>query len=101
MKIIEFIPVGRENAVSNDFLKVVTGKDARTVRALVHDARKRGEPICSVCCGGKCGYYIPRDLNEAQIYLRQQRSRLKSSRAALNGVVRFIREIERSGKNGK
>lgn len=74
MKIIDFIPKGRDNA------------------------RKHVESICSVCCGAKCEYYIPRDLNEVQIYLRQQCSRHKSLRAALNGVVKFFRKIERSGK---
>lgn len=101
MKIIEFIPIGRDNAISMPSLSAKYGTEERTTRKLNYNARKHGEPICSVCSGGKCGYYIPKDLNEAQIYLRQQRSRLKSARAALNGVVKFIREIERSGNNGK
>ncbi len=101
MNIIDFIPVGRENAISNDDLAIEKGTDKRNARWLVYQARVNGEPICSVCCGGKCGYYIPKDLDEARIYLRQQRSRLKRSRAALNGVVKFVREAERSEKNGK
>lgn len=99
MKIIDFIPIGRENAISMTSLSAKNGTDERTTRKWIYNARKHGEPICSVCCGGKCGYYISKNLEEAQIYLRQQRSRLKSSRAALNGVVKFIREIERSSKN--
>lgn len=101
MKIVDFIPVGRENAISNGDLAVVYNTDKRNARRLVYQARADGEPICSVCCGGKCGYYIPKDIDEARIYLRQQRSRLKSSRAALNGVVKFVREIEGGGENGK
>ncbi len=101
MNIVDYIPVGRENAVSMPTLSVTLGADERTTRLWVHNARKHGEPICSVCNGGKCGYYMPRNIEEAKVYLRQQKARLKSSRAALNGVVKFVREAERSEKNGK
>ena len=101
MNIIDFIPLGRENAVSNRSLAVARVVDERTARLLVYKARTQGEPICSVCCGGKCGYYIPRNIEEAKVYLRQQKARLKSSRAALNGVVKFVREVERREKNGR
>ncbi len=101
MNIVDFIPVGRENAISNDDLAIEKGTDKRNARRLVFQARVNGEPICSVCNGGKCGYYMPRNIEEAKVYLRQQKARLKSSRAALNGVVKFVRESERSKRNGK
>ena len=92
MKISEFIPEGLANAISNPDLAIAIDKDEREARRLVYQARVNGEPICSTCEEGKSGYYLPRDLNEAYIYLRQQNARIKSARAALRGVKKYIRE---------
>ena len=71
MKISDFIPKGRENAVSMSDLALQLHTDKRTVRALILAARMRGEPICSTC-EERGGYYLSTDASEAQIYLRQQ-----------------------------
>ncbi len=90
MKISDYIPTGRDNALPMRTLAILAGVEERTARSMVHKARTQGEPICSVCCGGKCGYYMPRNIEEAKVYLRQQNARLKSLRAALRGVKQFI-----------
>ncbi|MCM1166049.1 MAG: hypothetical protein NC299_10680 [Lachnospiraceae bacterium] len=90
MKITDYIPLGRKNAISNEQLALILNTDKRTARALVLAARMRGAPICSVC-GENGGYYMPRDIGEAQIYLRQQRARVKSSNAALRGIKDYIK----------
>lgn len=95
MKITDYIPYGRANAIFNDDLAVQLNTDKRTARAKVLAARISGEPICSTC-DGRSGYYLPTDANEARIYLRQQRARIKSARAALRGVAKYVQEAERS-----
>ena len=92
MKITEFIPYGKANAISSNNLSIISGKDKRAVRRLVHQARVNGEPICSTCDEHTGGYYLPCTVSEAYAYLRQQNARIKSARAALRGVKRYIRE---------
>lgn len=94
MKISEFIPEGLANAISMRDLAIMIGVDERKARQLVHQARANGEPICSTCEEGIGGYYLPCDVNEARVYLRQQTARIKSSRAALRGIKKYIRENE-------
>ncbi len=92
MKISDYIPYGKANAISNDDLSVVSGKDKRETRRLVHQASANGDPICSTCEERKGGYYLPCNVSEAYAYLRQQNARIKSARAALCGVKKYIKE---------
>ena len=113
MNILEFIPTGINNAVSMADLAVITRTDLRTVRRMVHNARKNGAVICSTCDNDSGGYYIPRDVAEAVPYYkrkhdvcavapkgrhgrrptegnRQQLSRINSATEALQSVIDFI-----------
>ncbi len=90
INILEFIPTGINNAVSMADLAVITRTDLRTVRRLVHNARKNGAVICSTCDNDSGGYYIPRDVAEAVPYYKQQLSRINSATEALQSVIDFI-----------
>ncbi len=92
MKISDYIPVGRANAISNSDLAIVSGTDEREARRLVHQARANGEPICSTCEERTGGYYLPCNVSEACTYLRQQNARIKSAQAALRGVKKYIKD---------
>lgn len=92
MKISEFIPVGLANAISMHDLAIALGEDERKARQLVYQARANGEPICSTCEERIGGYYMPQNISEARIYLDQQNARIKSARAALRGVKKYIKE---------
>lgn len=89
MKILDYIPVGRNNAIAMRELSERLNIDPRTLRALIQRERERGEPICSDWEHG--GYFIPANEYEARAYYRQQRSRVKSAKAALNGVIKYLR----------
>ena len=89
MNLTEFIPTGRANAISMRELAALLNVDTRTVRALVQRAREQGAPICSEW-GANGGYYLPADTYEARRYLRQQKARIRSARAALNGITAFL-----------
>lgn len=90
MDLIEYIPRGRSNAVSMSELSARLNVDPRTLRALIQRERELGAPICSDWEQG--GYFLPANECEARHYYRQQRSRIRSARAALNGVIRYLRE---------
>ena len=63
MTITDFIPYGKENAVSREYLANMTGLDDRTVRELIEKARK-DVPIISL----KKGYYLPLVEEERRMY---------------------------------
>ena len=52
--------VGEENAVTANQLRALGFGNARSIRFLVHRARRAGEPICS----GNSGYYYPKNEQE-------------------------------------
>lgn len=96
MKILDYIPVGRNNSKLMNTLADQLSMDPRTLRLLIQREREQGAPICSDWEHG--GYFLPANEYEARIYYRQQRSRIKSARAALNGVIKYLRE---GGGNGR
>lgn len=93
MTIIDFIPTGRANAITADELAARTGTSKRDVRKQILHARCNGEPICSSSESGNFGgYYLPANAEEAQVYYRQQTSRINSGMRALSAIERFIEE---------
>lgn len=89
MKLLDYIPIGRENAISMPDLSVSKGITPRECRRLVQREREKGAPICSDFERG--GYFMPINKSEALAYYRQQKHRIKTARAALNGVVKYLR----------
>lgn len=85
----ELIPTGRANAISMRELSERLNVDARTTRAIIQRARANGAEICSDWENG--GYFMPLDIDEAKVYLNQQRARIRSANAALRGVKDYIR----------
>lgn len=93
MKITEFIPTGKANAITADELAVRTGLEKRAVRKAVLSARCNGVPICSTTSAdGGNGYFLPLDKAEAVVYYREQTSRIKTGMRALSAVRRYIGE---------
>ena len=88
-KLTELIPTGRANAIPMKDLATLMNISERAVRVIVQRAREHGSPICSEW-ENKGGYYFPADVDEARTYLRQQKSRIRSARAALNGVTKYL-----------
>lgn len=90
MNIEDYLSEGRENALSMADLALILNVKKRTVRTMILTARISGSPICSTCQGNRRGYFMPRNADEARIYLHEQTSRIRTSRAALHGVKKFI-----------
>lgn len=94
MKILDYIPVGRDNSIPMKTLAERLNVSERAVRMLVQREREKGAPICSDFQNS--GYYIPVAESEARAYYRQQRARIRSANAALNGVRKLLKG---GGKN--
>ncbi len=87
---ISFIPDGRENARSMKELALILGIDVRTVRTHILAAHLSGSPICSTCKGNQHGYFMPCNVAEARLYLQEQHSRIRTSKAAMRAVEDYI-----------
>ncbi len=87
-----YIPLGRKNAIPMRELALLLNVYPRALRAIIQRERANGAAICSDFRGG--GYYLPANVDEALDYLNQQKARVKSAAAALNGVRAFIEGAE-------
>lgn len=90
INILDYIRVGHDNSITRAELSDLTGIDDRTIRDMIHYAR-RDIPILNMQDGR--GYFIP-DMNilEERMmlmkYIRQEESRLKSIGWALKTARR-------------
>ncbi len=74
MGVLDFIPVGKENAVSGEYLRQMTGYSDRLVRQEVQQINEKGDVlICRAC---RKGYYLPETQAEADEYIRYSHSYL-------------------------
>lgn len=90
MNIMEFIPVGKENAISRDALSMKLFLADRTVRMLIQEARERGEVILNDQDGA--GYYTTRDVGQLERQYRTNRNRALSILRQQRGLRLRIRE---------
>ncbi|MBQ8010205.1 MAG: hypothetical protein IJ265_01455 [Oscillospiraceae bacterium] len=93
MNILDFIPFGKQNAVSTEYLKDVTGLDMRTIRQQIANARMRGAVICSSLRSEGGGYFQPESPEEAAEYVRTERCRIESAKAALASAEEYVHDI--------
>ena len=96
VELLTFIPVGRENGISNKELAFRLGVTPREARRIVHRACCAGVPIC----GDEFGYYFPGSLYEARRSERIRLARTRSSRAASVGIRCYIAAAE-AAANGQ
>ena len=85
-KLLFYIPIGLNNAISQKKLAERLLCEPRELRAHVQNARKDGIPICSI--PGSTGYYLSDDPDEVMPCYRMFKARTSSSEE----VVRVIRQ---------
>lgn len=86
--VFEALSYGEENAAKSADLKVLTGLDTRSLRAVVERIRRKGLIICS----GNRGYYLPATLDELQRHNARQRRLARSVLYTLRGSRQLERE---------
>lgn len=90
MKIEDFIPHGRENAITREALAMKLCMTDRRVRSLIAEARDRGELILNACDGA--GYYISDDLSEIHVQYLVDKSRALSVLKRLKTMRRMLKD---------
>lgn len=93
MDILDYIPFGRENAVTRPFLCQMTGLSDRIVRKEIARAR-REHPILNTQEGN--GYYQPsdNDVLEVRRFINQETNRARSIFYSLKGARDWIKELD-------
>lgn len=91
MNIAEFIPIGKENAISRSQLVKLTGLSDRIIRDMIA-LERRNTAILNLQNGA--GYYIPSESDRADIerYVRQEEARAKSIFWSLRGAKTALRK---------
>ena len=92
MNICDFIPSGKENAISRASLAARVNLPDRKVRQLIEDARKRGEIIINDQDGR--GYYTSDGLEDLQKQLTANHRRAMSILVQQKHLKRKIDELE-------
>lgn len=91
MNIVDFIPVGKDQAISRRLLRTLTGLNDRDVRKEIANARRH---TCIINNQDGNGYYIPEDKSEVEGYIKQEESRAKTILYNLNGAKEFYNKME-------
>lgn len=90
--IINFIGVGRENAVTRGELVAQLNLPDRTIRRLIQEARDRGEVIINAQDG--TGYYKSDDIGELKRQYKTNRNRALSILRQQIYIEKRVLEIE-------
>lgn len=88
MDIADFIPRGKENAVTREMLSTRLALPDRRVRKLIEAARDRGELICN----DGTGYFITDNIGDIERQYRKDRARALSTLKRLKTMRRVLRE---------
>lgn len=83
INVVNFIPVGHENAISRRELCRKTGLTDRKLREEISKARET-TCICNMSDGA--GYYIPREVQEIDRFINQEKARARSIFKSLRGA---------------
>ena len=91
MNIVDYIPTGKDQAISRRRLVRLTGLSDRKVRDAIAKARRH---TCIINDQDGNGYYIPKHKSEVENYIKQETHRAEMIFYNLNGAKEFYNEME-------
>ncbi len=91
ISIIDYIPRGKENAISREKLSQITGLSDRKMRQEIANARR---DTCIINNQDNKGYYIPDNKEEVRRYIKQEEHRAKSIFTNLGGARNYLNKLE-------
>lgn len=81
---------GKENAISRQRLKQITGMDDRTNRLIIEDLRCEGIPVMS--SSSDKGYWLPQTVSEVEHYINENRHRAREISLMAGRAEAWLRE---------
>ena len=99
MNILNYIPTGKQNRISTEELKNLTGVSQRQICQLIETARKRGDVILSCSTGG---YWLP-DISEPEEAMKDIESFIaymqsKDTFQTVKGAKNMLTELKQKGQ---
>lgn len=98
--VVEYIPIGKQNAIAMSELAKRIGISQREARKAIFNARCKGEIICSTCGENASGYYRPASIDEVRPYIAMQEHRIASAKVALKSAKKFAEAAKAGAGNG-
>ncbi len=89
-KIIDFLAVGAENAVTGKELAKMLNCHERDITMSINALRKSGVLICS----NGSGFFLPKGDEDIKNFIRQMRSRITDMEKALKPAEDYLKEVE-------
>ena len=86
IRLLDFLPVGRENAVTARELASLLDMTGRDISRQVERLRAEGVPVCASCDSARPGYYLSESPEDLERYISSLDRRLRAvrrTRAAL------------------
>ena len=90
MNILDYIPEGKENAVTREYLSKMTGWPDRQVRKEIKRLVTEGVPILS--SSSAKGYWLSDNIGEIEAFIRESRHRRNTESRTLNKLERMVME---------
>lgn len=93
MKLLDYIPTGRENAIPSEQLRKQAGfSSVRSMQRDIHRLRETGKLICS-STEPPMGHYIAANPQEAARFIRSMESRRREIGRAIRAAKRYVQSI--------
>lgn len=92
-KVLDFIPTGKENAISMTELSIRMKCDKRAARAAVFNARKAGAIILSTCDGlSTAGYFQSTNVYDIRRFVKMMDKRMNSTAISKRSAEEFLKK---------
>ena len=93
MKIADYLPTGKQNAVPSKELADLLGFDTvRELQKSIERERQAGAVILSTCTDGG-GYFLPANESEIREFIRTLSNRAKNTRRSMGGAQDALDEM--------
>ena len=87
MKITDYLPTGKENAIPSKTLAEILGFDTvRELQKAIERERQAGAVILSTCTEGG-GYFLPANETEIREFIRTLSNRAKNTRRSMESAL--------------
>lgn len=86
-RLLNIIPHGEANAVSQSEITALTGFTPRDTRLIVERLRKQGVVIC----GSNAGRFIPETTDELKLYVKRTQSRIHTEKECLKSAINRLK----------
>ena len=87
MKITDYLPTGKENAMPSKTLAEILGFDTvRELQKAIERERQAGAVILSTCTEGG-GYFLPANETEIREFIRTLSNRAKNTRRSMESAL--------------